>query len=177
MVYPTEEAPEGHNEAECSPQEPGKDSASSSPVDQLQNQYDELNERYLRLAADFDNFKRRTARDRDVQVRAAVEEFAVALLEVIDNFDRALRQEGAGSAREGLEQISKLLNAVLTRHGIQPIESIGKKFNPAEHEAVHVMASPEDEGIVIDEVSRGYCMDQKVIRCARVVVSKGKEND
>jgi molecular chaperone GrpE len=106
-----------------------------------------------------------------------VERFAVALLEVIDNFDRALKQEGATAAREGLEQISKLLTAVLARHGIQPIESIGKKFNPAEHEAVHVMASPEGEGIVIDEVSRGYCMDQKVIRCARVVVSKGKEND
>jgi molecular chaperone GrpE len=177
MVYPTEEAPEGRNEAECSPQEPQKDSASSLSADQLQNRYDELNERYLRLAADFDNFKRRNARDRDTQVRAAVEGFAVALLEVIDNFDRALRQEGAASAREGLEQISKLLNSVLARHGIQPIESIGKKFNPAEHEAVHVMASPEEEGIVIDEVSRGYCMDQKVIRCARVVVSKGKEND
>jgi molecular chaperone GrpE len=177
MVNPTEEAPESRIEAECSPQETGTEGASSSELDELRKRYDELSERYLRLAADFDNLKRRNARDRDAQAREAVERFALALLEVIDNFDRALKQEGATAAREGLEQISKLLTAVLARHGIQPIESIGKKFNPAEHEAVHVMASPEGEGIVIDEVSRGYCMDQKVIRCARVVVSKGKEND
>lgn len=177
MVNPTEEAAECPRDAESSPAEAGTEGASSPAPDSLQARYDELNDRYLRLAADFDNFKRRNTRDRDAQVRAAVEEFAVALLEVIDNFDRALRQEGAVSAREGLEQISKLLNAILARHGIQPIESLGKRFNPAEHEAVHVMASPEEEGIVIDEVSRGYCLDQKVIRCARVVVSKGKEND
>lgn len=151
--------------------------ASSPAPDPLQSRYDELNDRYLRLAADFENFRRRTARDREAEVRGAVERFAVDLLEVLDNFDRALKQDNAMSAREGLEQISKILNAVLARYGIRKIESVGKKFNPAEHEAVHVMASPEEEGVVIDEVARGYCMDQKVIRCARVVVSKGKECD
>lgn len=177
MVYPTEEATECPGVAESSPAKAGTEGASSQAADPLQDQYDELNDRYLRLAADCENFKRRTARDRETEVRGAVERFAIDLLEVLDNFDRALKQDDAASAREGLEQINKLFNTVLARYGIRQIDSVGKKFNPAEHEAVHVMASPEDEGVVIDEVTRGYCMDQKVIRCARVIVSKGKECD
>ncbi len=95
---------------------------------------------------------------------------------MIDNFDRALKSED-GAAREGLEQISKLFSTVLERYGIRPIEAMGKKFNPAEHEAIAYVPSDADEGIVIDQVCQGYCMNDKVIRCAKVAVSKGRESE
>jgi molecular chaperone GrpE len=151
------------------------DTSPPSP-DQLQHEYEELNERFLRLAADFDNFRKRTARDLEAQVKFAVEEFAVELLEITDNFERAEKAEEKG-ANEGLVQIHKLFQAVLERHGIRPIESVGRRFNPAEHEAVVTLSSDKEEGMVIEEFCKGYCMHDRVIRCARVAVSKGKEGE
>lgn len=137
---------------------------------------EELNDKYLRLAADFENYRKRTERDLNTHIRYAIEKFAVELIEVIDNFDRALASE-SGSAREGLEQISKLFTSILARHGIQPVESVGKNFNPAEHEAVLCIPSDKEEGIIIDEVCKGYRMHDKIIRCAKVTVSKGQESE
>jgi molecular chaperone GrpE len=144
--------------------------------EQLQREYEELNERFLRLAADFDNFRKRTERDLEAQMKFAIEEFAVELLEIIDNFERAEKAEEAG-ANEGLVQIHKLFQAVLQRHGIRPIESVGRRFNPAEHEAVVTLVSDQDEGMVIEEFCKGYCMHDRIIRCARVAVSKGREGE
>ena len=153
----------------------GEESQDNSPApDEMQKRYDDLNDRFLRLAADFENYQKRLSRDLDQRVRFAIEEFAVELLEVADNFERALSAEN-GAAREGLEQISKLFDAVLERHGIIRIESKGTKFNPAEHEAIAYIPSEHEEGIVIDQVCQGYRMHDKVIRCAKVAVSKGKE--
>ena len=74
-------------------------------------------------------------------------------------------------------QIQQLLAAQLQRHGITPIDSLKKPFNPAEHEAIAHVPSDETEGTVIDEVSRGYRMHEKVIRYAKVAVSKGNQKD
>jgi molecular chaperone GrpE len=153
----------------------GEESQDISPApNEMQKKYDDLNDRFLRLAADFENYQKRISRDLDQRVRFAIEEFAVELLEVADNFERALSAEN-GAAREGLEQISKLFDAVLERHGITRIDSKGKKFNPAEHEAIAYIPSEHEEGVVIDQVCQGYRMHDKVIRCAKVAVSKGKE--
>lgn len=173
MVHDTEEEfveSDQKNAAEYSSDTP------SSPQDRLQKEYQELNERFLRLAADFDNFRKRTARDLEAQVKFAIEEFAIELLEVIDNFERAARADETG-AGEGLTQIHKLFETVLERHGIRPITSVGKRFNPAEHEAVVCIASDKEEGTIVEEYCRGYCMHDRVIRCARVAVSKGKEGE
>jgi molecular chaperone GrpE len=149
--------------------------ASPSPGD-LQREYQELNDRFLRLAADFENFRKRTERDLEARVGFAIGEFACELLEVIDNFERALKEED-GAAREGLVQIHKLFRSILERHGIRPLESVGKPFNPAEHEAVACVPSACDEGTVVEEFCRGYCMQDRVLRCAKVAVSKGKEGE
>jgi len=173
MVHDTEEEfneSDQGNAAELSPE------PSSPSPEQLQRDYAELNDRFLRLAADFENFRKRTARDLEARVKFAIEEFAIELLEVIDNFERAVQAEEIGSS-EGLLQIHKLFRAVLERHGIRPIESVGKRFNPAEHEAVASIASDHEEGIVVEEFCPGYCMHDRVIRCAKVAVSKGKEGD
>jgi molecular chaperone GrpE len=140
--------------------------------DEQKKALSELNDQFLRLAADFENFKRRTSKERESVVALANERFVIDLLEVVDNFDRALKSDDS-HLREGLEQIRELLNTQLQRHGIVPIDSLKKPFNPREHEAIAHVTSGEPEGTVIDEVTKGYRMNEKVIRYAKVAVSKG----
>lgn len=148
--------------------------AASPAFKDLQRSYDDLNNRYLRLAADFDNYRKRMAREIEARTAFAIEDLAVELLEVVDNFERAEEVDGAG-LREGVEQIRKLFLTILDRHGIKPMKCRNLPFDPERQEAVAYIPSSEEEGIVIDEVIRGYCMQDKVIRCAKVVVSKGLE--
>ncbi len=147
---------------------------TSAELAALQAAYEELNERYLRLAADFENYKKRSAKDLTYRVDAALEGLTCEMLEVFDNLERAERADREG-LREGLAQIRKLFGAILERRGITPVECLNRRFDPAYHEAVAYIPSEADEGIVIDEITRGYCMNEKVIRCAKVAVSKGKE--
>jgi molecular chaperone GrpE len=149
---------------------------SGTPEQDDQNKaFAELNDQFLRLAADFENFKRRTSKERESIVALANERFAIDLLDVVDNFDRALKSDDS-HLREGLEQIRQLLGVQLQRHGIMPIDSLNKPFNPVEHEAIALVPSGEPEGTVIDEVTKGYRMNEKVIRHAKVAVSKGNQN-
>jgi molecular chaperone GrpE len=174
------------NEAERSDEQTGEeysgtsDTASlssqtdSTALDEQKKAYSELNDRYLRLAADFENFKKRTARDRETITNLANERFAVDILEVLDNFERAIKADDA-HLREGIVQIQHLLSSQLQRHGVMPLDALKKPFNPAEHEAIAHVSSDEKEGIVIDEVARGYRMYDKVIRHAKVAVSKANQ--
>jgi molecular chaperone GrpE len=145
----------------------------STVTDEHKKALSELNDRYLRLAADFENFKKRTARDREMTTNFANERFAVDIIEVLDNFERAIRADDA-HLREGIVQIQHLLCSQLLRHGITAVDALHKPFNPAEHEAIAHVPSEEKEGIIVDEVARGYRMHDKVIRHAKVAVSKGK---
>jgi molecular chaperone GrpE len=147
----------------------------SADLEEQKKAFTELNERFLRLVADFENFKRRTARERESIVALANERFAVDILEVVDNFDRALKADDA-HLREGVMQIHQLLAAQLQRHGVTSMDAVKKPFNPAEHEAIAHVPSDETEGMVIDVVSQGYRMNDKVIRHAKVAVSKGNQN-
>jgi molecular chaperone GrpE len=149
---------------------PGPVSGPPEP-DEQKKALAELNDQFLRLAADFENFKRRTSKERESVTALANEHFAIDLLEVVDNFDRALKSDDS-HLREGLEQIRQLLNAQLQRHGIMPIDSLNKPFNPLQHEAIAHVPSDKPEGTVIDEVAKGYTMNEKVIRYAKVAVSK-----
>lgn len=169
-----------HAEPEGKPEEQAEPGESSSPqlteALEQKKRYDELNDQFLRLAADFDNFRKRTARDRDMITRTANEQFAVEILEVSDNLERALKSDDA-HLRDGVGQIRELLNGILERHGITPIDALQKPFDPALHEAIVHLPSNEEAGVVLDEVSRGYRMHEKVIRYAKVAVSKGKNTD
>ena len=144
----------------------------TSGTDEQKKAFVELNDQFLRLAADFENFKRRTSKERESIVALANERFAIDLLEVVDNFDRALKSDDS-HLREGLEQIRQLLGVQLQRHGIMPIDSLNKPFNPMEHEAIAHIPSVEPEGTIVDVVTKGYKMNEKVIRYAKVAVSKG----
>ena len=138
--------------------------------------FTELNDQLLRLAADFENFKKRSAREREAYISLANERFAIDILEVVDNFERALKADDT-HLREGIFQIQQLLNTQLLRNGITPLDAQKKQFNPAEHEAITYVTSDEPEGTVVDEVSRGYRMHDRVIRYAKVAVSKGNKNN
>ena len=157
---------EGDETGEC-------DDPGETKLTELQARIDELNEKYLRLAADFENFRKRSSRETNEQVNRAIEQFASGILEVADNLERAAGSDDS-SLREGLEQIQKILRKVLEQHSIHPIESVNKKFDPEKHEAIAFVPSDSEEGTVIDEVSCGYCMGDRVIRTAKVAVSKGK---
>ena len=173
------------NDAERSEEQTGEDCSGisdsallhnqpdSSGLDEQKKAFAELNDRFLRLAADFENFKKRTARDREMIASMANERFAVDIIEVLDNVERAVKGDDV-HLREGIVQIQNLLYSQLQRHGITPTEALKKPFNPAEHDAIAHVPSEEKEGIVVDEVARGYRMHDKVIRYAKVAVSKGK---
>jgi molecular chaperone GrpE len=161
------------NKAPCSGEKSPAESISAiSELEEQKKAFAELNDQLLRLAADFENFRRRTARERESITALANERFAVDLLEVVDDFDRALKSDDS-HLREGLVQIRQLFSTRLQRHGVTPIDALKKPFNPQEHEAIAHVPSDEPEGIVIDEVSRGYKMNEKIIRHAKVAVSKG----
>jgi molecular chaperone GrpE len=142
--------------------------------EEQRKRYDELNDRFLRLAADFDNFRKRTAREQENVIQRANERFAVDILDVADNLERGLKADDA-HLREGVQQIRRLLMEILARYGITPVEALKTPFNPAEHEAVAHVPSDEAEGTIVDVVSRGYRMHEKVIRYAKVAVSRGND--
>ena len=149
---------------------------AESELDEQKRAYAELNEQFIRLAADFENFKKRTARDREIYLSLANERFAIDILEVLDNFERALKADDA-HLREGIGHIQQLLNTQLVRNGVTAINALNNQFNPAEHEAIAHVISDETAGTVIDVIARGYRMNDKVIRYAKVAVSKGNQKD
>ena len=146
------------------------------PLISCQNQYSELLEKHLRLAADLENIRRRSAQDIEMQVTRAITNFARDLLELADNFERALATQ-EGQIPEGIMQIKKQLDNVLQKQGITAFSSPGDRFDPALHEAIAYIPSNTPEGTVIDEVCRGYKQHDRVIRCAKVTVSKGSEEE
>ncbi|HJJ31581.1 MAG TPA: nucleotide exchange factor GrpE [Methanocorpusculum sp.] len=140
----------------------------------LTGKYDELNDKYLRLAAEFENFRKRSKKELDSASRYAAEKFALDVLEVLDNFERAIKNEDE-KLREGLEQIHKFFLAVLSRNGIEKMNAAGQQFDPNFHEAIASLPSDKPAGEIIDEAVPGYMMHDKVLRHAKVAVSAEKE--
>ena len=134
-------------------------------------------DRYLRLAAEFDNFRKRTERDMTEFKRRATDDVLLSLLEVIDNLDRALAvsdTSGPADLVEGLCAIRIQMGAIVEREGVEAIEAVGFEFDPFEMEAVMLMPSPEvAEGHVLRELAKGYRGCGYVLRPSKVVVSSG----
>jgi molecular chaperone GrpE len=159
---------------EAPPAPAGEAPVRDSAMADLQRSYDELRDRYLRLAADYDNFRKRSTRENEAVIREQVDRFARDLLEGMDDLDRALQSDGS-LLREGLEQIRQVFLTSLARHDIRPVEAKGLPFNPREHEPIASVVSDEPEGTVIQVVSPGYARGDRIIRFAKVIVSKGNE--
>lgn len=139
----------------------------------------ELEDKLLRAAADFDNYKKRTARQFEEIASAANDKLMGEFLEIIDNFERAREHAGEDVSLDALlkgnEMIHGQMVALLVRYSVEPIEALGKPFDPNLHEALFQVESEEHaEGIVAKELAKGYRQGNRVLRHSRVAVSKGK---
>jgi molecular chaperone GrpE len=144
-----------------------------------EEQTKELKDRLLRLAAEFDNYKKRMAKEFGYLIKNANENLIFQLLDTLDNFQRALNSAKNFTDYEnfhkGVELIYNHLKEFLTREGLKEIEAVGKPFDPNFHEAVTQAESEKyDEGVVIEEISKGYMLNNRLLRASKVVVSKGK---
>ncbi len=136
----------------------------------------ELNDKYLRLYAEFDNFRKRSMKERVEYLKFAGEEAYKAFLPVVDDFERGLKASESATdlkaVHEGVQLIYTKLNSILKQKGIEPMDSKGKDFDPEIMEAITNIPAPTPElkGKVVDEVEKGYVFNGKVIRYAKVVV-------
>jgi molecular chaperone GrpE len=142
-----------------------------------QVQIDALNDKYLRLYAEFDNYKRRTAKERIELFKTANADVIKSMLSVLDDFDRAKKSmeiaKDIEAVKEGIQLIHHKLKSTLQSQGLTEMESIvGKAFDTDLHEAITNVPAPSEDlkGKVMDEVEKGYLLNEKVIRYAKVVV-------
>jgi len=146
-----------------------------------EKELDELNQRFLRLAADFENYRRRTRQETAEIRRTANERLLRELLPIVDNYERALetaKKDLPENLYTGIEIIYRQLCNLLTQEGVEPIESVGKPFDPQYMDAFQrVETSEYPEGTVTAEVQKGYLLQGKVLRPALVIVAKSKETD
>ncbi|MGH7268177.1 MAG: nucleotide exchange factor GrpE [Candidatus Rokuibacteriota bacterium] len=161
----------------------GADRERVTPADALRAETDakareaaEAQERYLRTLADFDNFRKRTTRERDEWRRQAQVDVVREILPVLDNFDRALaaeRSSGAdGGFRAGVELIHRDFLKALERVGVRPFSAVGEPFDPQRHEAVaRIERADLADQTVVEETLRGYLFRDRVLRPAQVVVA------
>jgi molecular chaperone GrpE len=156
----------------------GSSGKESNDATHAERRYTELNEKYLRLYSEFDNYRKRSMRERADLIRTAGEDVFKSILPVIDDLERAIRAnekiDDAKTVKEGLQHIYNKLKNSAQQKGLTPFDSIGESFNPDTMEAItHIEAEDEaQKGKVIDEVEKGYKLGDKVIRFARVVVAR-----
>lgn len=151
---------------------------SESPQDDMQKQRDEMKDKYLRLYAEFDNYKRRTMKERLEIMKTAAQDTIAALLPVLDDFERAKKNADDENSTEvfseGVSLVYQKLFSILAQQGLEVMDTNGQPFDPEFHEALTEIPAPSEKlkGKVIDTVERGYKLKDKIIRHAKVVVGK-----
>ena len=154
------------------------DKDQNEVIKTLQDENEALKEKYLRLVADFDNYKKRTARERMETIQTAGKDVIISLLQVLDDSDRAEKQlqmsDDLASIKEGVLLVFNKLRNILQSKGLKQMQSIGMEFNPDLHEAISEVPTGNSElkGKVVDEVEKGYYLNDKIIRFAKVIVGK-----
>jgi molecular chaperone GrpE len=157
--------------------DPAGDAASGELADALR-QRDEYKDLLLRKTAEFENFRKRTDRERLTLSDAAAAGIIEELLPLVDDLDRALKveatAEGADAYRRGVELIQRQLNEILRKRGVREVEALGADFDPHYHQAVsHEPAEGRREGEIIEEFRRGYLLGDRLLRPSMVKVAKG----
>lgn len=143
---------------------------------ELAKQAEEHQQRYLRAQADFDNFRRRTAKEKEELAQYASMKLIDQLVPIVDNFERALAAAATNndydSLAKGVDMIFRQLSQTLEAEGLKAIAAVGEPFNPEFHQAIMQVETDEyEEGIVVEEVQKGYMLKDKVLRPAMVKVS------
>jgi len=152
------------------------DSTMQNNNDGFKEKYEQLNNQYVRLAADFDNFRKRQAQERENLLKYGAEETLKKLIEVLDNFDRAQKAieniDDCQQVKDSYNLVCNQMKDTLKKLGLEVIETEGKEFNPNFHEAVMQTPTSEyEEGIIIAELQKGYKIGDKVLRAALVNVA------
>ena len=145
-------------------------------LETLRNELGEMKDKFIRKVAEFENFKKRSLKERVELIQTAGKEVIIDMLEVLDDCERAEKQMSSldEQAKEGVMLVFNKLKSLLTAKGLKPMETIHKEFNPDIHEAITEIPAPtpEQKGKVIDEIQKGYYLNDKIIRYAKVVVGK-----
>ncbi|MDG0871484.1 nucleotide exchange factor GrpE [Paenibacillus thiaminolyticus] len=150
--------------------------AETAELEMARAQAEELQQRLLRAQADFDNFRRRTVKEKEELAQYASSKLVTELLPVLDNFERALAAAQTGSEEQsfvkGVDMIFRQFTQVLEQEGVKAMNAVGEPFNPEFHQAIMQVESEEhEEGIVVEEVQKGYMLKDRVLRPAMVKVS------
>ncbi|MFN8110757.1 MAG: nucleotide exchange factor GrpE [Thermoleophilia bacterium] len=152
------------------------DPEAGDPAEAVRRERDDYLDALQRLKAEFDNYRKRVERDRELIRTAAVREVVTGVLPVLDNLERAvlaLGKQGVGLA-EGVEMVRAQLSSVLSGHGLVEVETVGQHFDPTTHEAIAAIPAPGTvEGQIIEVVEKGYRAGDDLVRAAKVVVSAG----
>ena len=146
-------------------------------MEKMQAELEEQKDKYLRLFAEFDNFKRRSAKERIELIQTAGKDVIISMLGVMDDCDRAEKQltdsTDIAAQKEGVQLVFNKLRSTLQARGLTAMESINTEFDVEKHEAITEIEVPEKQkGKVVDEVEKGYYLNNKIIRFAKVVVGK-----
>jgi molecular chaperone GrpE len=149
-----------------------------SGLEKLKAELQEQKDKYVRLYAEFDNFRRRTAKEKVELIQTAGKDVIISLLDVMDDCDRAEKQlqqtDDVALIKEGIQLVFSKLRSNLQSKGLKAMESIATEFDVEKHEAITEIPAPTPElsGKVVDEVQKGYYLNDKIIRFAKVVVGK-----
>jgi len=173
------EVENNENKAENSPETATESQESPlSELDQLKADLTEQKDKYLRLMAEFENFRRRTAKERLELIQTAGKDVIVSMLEVLDDCDRAEKQLNSSDdiaiQKEGIQLVFNKVRSTLQSKGVTAMESLHKDFNVELHEAITeiLVKDEKQKGKVVDEITKGYFLNDKIIRFAKVVVGK-----
>ena len=145
----------------------------------LQMENEEIKDKWIRTAAEFDNFRRRSFEEKSGWIKNATERLVLELCDVVDNFERALhpenKKQNLKSFKKGIDLIYQQLENVLKKEGVSKIDALEKEFDPNYHEALAHIPSDLEENKIVAVIQNGYLMNEKVIRAARVAVSNGEK--
>lgn len=160
-------------------EEPVEAASAEGEVTRLRNELSASHDRLLRLQADFDNFRKRAARDREDALQYGPQNLVKDLLSVVDNLARAIdhaRQSGGGDLEgllQGVELVRRELESVLSKNHVREVEALGKVFNPAQHEAMaQIPSATAEPNTVVEVLQKGYQLRDRLMRPARVIVAR-----
>jgi molecular chaperone GrpE len=172
------EEKQGENIIEEKPKRKSKKTELQEQIDQLTQELTEAKDKYIRLYAEFDNYKKRTVKERLDLISTAGRDTISSFLPVLDDFDRAKKSADDEKTQEvfseGVSLVYNKLQGLMSSKGVKAMESTGEAFDPDLHEAITEIPAPTEElkGKVIDTVEKGYFLNDKIIRHAKVVVGK-----
>jgi len=156
----------------------GRKETGSDKIKDYEEQINELKEKYLRLSAEFDNYRKRTLKEKTDMLKSAGEETVIKVLPVLDDFERAMDSMTAAkdvdAVKAGVELIYNKFREVLIQQGLKEIAAMGEEFDTDKHEAITKIPAPEEDlkGKIVDVVEKGYYLNDKVIRYSKVIIGE-----